>query len=94
MASVVLRSTIVAAVRSYGHLEHLTHITDADLAERCDRSYRRLRAMLDAARGHEIEKRQAFARIEAGERLILLPEDFYQLRGLLLQKSTYTEASV
>lgn len=85
----VLRSTLVAKVRSRGHFEHLTHITDAQIAQHLDTAYRRLRAKKDAARGHERELRTAFAHVEPGDRLILLPEDFDQLRGLLLQKATY-----
>lgn len=87
----VLRSVLVAKVRSRGHLENLRHITDVQIQQCLDAAYRRLRAKKDAARGHERDLKTAHAHVEPGERLILLPADFDQLRGLLLQASTYTE---
>lgn len=87
----VLRSALVAKVRARGHLEHLTHITDEMIVQCLDAAYRRLRAKKDAARGHERDLKTAHAHVEPGERLILLPTDFDQLRGLLLQRSTYAE---
>lgn len=90
MAS-VLRSALVTEVRAYGHLEHLTHVTDAEIARRLDRSYRRLRAILDNARGQEIEKKEAFAYLPPGVRFIVLPTDFYQLRNLLVQRVAVEE---
>lgn len=83
----VYRSAMVQAVREYGHLEHLTHVTDAEIARRMDRSYRRLRALLDRARGHEVEKKEAVCHVRPGQRLLVLPADFYQLRGVLVQRA-------
>lgn len=90
MAS-VLRSALVTDVRAYGHLEHLTHVTDAEIARRLDRSYRRLRAILDNARGQEIEKKEAFAYLAPGVRFIVLPSDFYQLRNIIVQRAVVEE---
>lgn len=87
----VARSALILSVRNRGHLEHLTHITDVEAAAALDGAYRRLRAKLDAARGQEIEKKEAYAHVAPGVRFVVLPEDFYQLRGLLFQKTTSVE---
>lgn len=87
----VARSTLVLYVRQRGHMENLTHITDVEAAGALDGAYRRLRAKLDAARGQEVEKKEAYAHVAPGVRFIVLPEDFYQLRGLLFQKTTSVE---
>lgn len=83
----VLRSALVTEVREYGHLEHLTHVSDDEIKRRLDRAYRRCRAMLDQARGHELEKREAVTHVPPGVRALVLPGDFHQLRGLLIQRS-------
>lgn len=90
----VYRSALILSVRETGHLEHLTHIKDPQIARQLDRSYRRLRAMLDQARGHELEKKEAYCHLPAGKRLIALPADFHQLRNLLAQRTTSTELFV
>lgn len=87
MAS-VLRSDLVEEVRRYAHAEHLSHVTDAEIEARLDRAYRRCRALIDQARGHEIEKREAVVHIPPGVRALVLPADFHQLRNFLLQRST------
>lgn len=86
----VLRSDLVAEVRGYAHAEHLTHIADAEIERRLDRAYRRCRALLDAARGHEAEKKEAWLTLASGARYLALPSDFYQLRGLLVQRARIT----
>jgi len=91
---VVRRSDLVIEVREYGHLEHLTHVSDDEIKRRLDRAYRRLVAQLDQARGHELVKREAVAHVAPGQRLVLLPGDFHQLRGLLLQRSTSVVVSL
>ncbi len=87
----VLRSDLVAEVRRYAHAEHLTHVTDQEIQARLDRSYRRLRAILDQSRGHEVEKREAVVKISAGTRALVLPADFHQLRNFLLQRAVGVE---
>lgn len=87
----VLRSDLVAEVRRYAHAEHLSHVTDAEIEARLDRAYRRLRAMLDQARGHEVEKREAVVHVAPGVRALVLPTDFHQLRGFLLQRAVSTQ---
>lgn len=89
--AVVLRSSLVTGVREYGHLENLTHVTDAEICRRLDRSYRRLRAILDSARGHEVEKKEAFVHLAPGVRFVVLTTDFYQLRNVLVQRTTSEE---
>jgi hypothetical protein len=87
----VLRSDLVAEVRRYAHAEHLSHVSDAEIAARLDRSYRRLRAILDQARGHEVEKREAVVHIPPGTRALVLPVDFHQLRNFLLRRAQSVE---
>lgn len=87
----IARSALVAKVRNRGHLEHLTHVTDTEIAAALDGAYQRLRAKLDAARGQENEKKEAYAHVAPGVRYVALPEDFFELRGLLLQKATGEE---
>lgn len=90
----VLRSALVTEVREYGHLEHLTHVSDEEIKRRLDRAYRRCRALLDQARGHEVEVREAIAHLPPGERMVLLPADFHQLRGLILQRAVSQAVAV
>lgn len=87
MAPVVRRSELVTDVRDYGHLEHLTHVTDEGIARRLDRSYRRLRALLDKGRGHELEKTNWSTHVAPGISLVELPADFVQLRGIMVQQA-------
>jgi hypothetical protein len=91
MAPVVRRSELVTEVRRYGHLEHLTHVVDSEIEARLDRSYRRLRALLDQQRGHELEKKQAQLHVEPDEQWVELPADFHQLRNLLIQRAVFEE---
>lgn len=90
----VLRSDLVGEVRRYAHAEHLTHVTDAEIEARLDRSYRRLRSMLDQARGHEVEKREAVVHVPPGVRALVLPADFHQLRNFLLQQASGTPVNL
>lgn len=87
----IRQADLITEVREYGHLAHLTHVTDAEIGRRLDRSYRRLRAMQDNGRGQEVEKKTCYARVQVGKKLILLPTDFYQLRGLLVQRASAIE---
>lgn len=84
----IARSALITVVREMGHLEHLKHIKDPQIARQLDRSYRRLRAMLDSARGHEGEKKEAYVHVGPGQRRLVLPPDFVELRGLLVQRAT------
>jgi hypothetical protein len=86
----VTRSSLLAEIRQYGHLEHLTHVSDGEIESRLDRAYRRCRAMLDRARGHEVEKKEAWLTLATNGRYLVLPRDFYQLRGLLVQRARIT----
>lgn len=90
----VLRSDLVNEVRQYAHAEHLTHFSDAEIKTRLDRSCRRLRALLDQARGHEVEKREAVVHIPPGVRALVLPTDFHQLRNFLLQRASGVTVSL
>lgn len=87
----IRQADLIVEVREYGHLAHLTHVTDAEIGRRLDRSYRRLRAMQDNGRGQEVEKKTVYARLQVGKRFVLLPSDFYQLRGTLVQRIASAE---
>ena len=91
--SSVWRSTLVTEVRECGHLEHLRHVKDAEIAAKLDNAYRRCRAMLASMHGQELEKKEVFAHLAPGVRRIALPEDFYQLKGVLLRRAISTEVS-